>query len=143
MDEKRIVEVLKEVPIFTGLDKHHLGLIAKIITVRQFEPGDVIVKQGDSGIGFYIIESGKAEVFREKEAEKVKLNELQENEFFGEMALFEETPRSATVVAAELTTCFVITRWHFRGAIEANPKIAVQMLEIIAKRFSKMARSGQ
>ncbi|NWJ45153.1 MAG: cyclic nucleotide-binding domain-containing protein [Chloroflexi bacterium] len=139
MDEKHIIEVLKQVSLFSGMDKHHLGLISKIITVRQFEAGDTIVKQGDDGIGFYIVASGLVEIQKVIDGTPKKVAEIGEGEFFGELALFEETPRSATVIAAEPSTCYVITRWHFNGAIESNPTIAVHMLPVIAKRYTKAA----
>lgn len=139
MDEKRIVEVLNSIPLFTGLDKSNLELIARIIVTRQFEKGATIVEQGDNGIGFYIIESGKVEVFKERAGEKVKLNDLGPGAFFGEMALFEETTRTASVVAAEPTTCYIITRWHFTSAIADNPSIAVQLLPIVVRRVSNLS----
>jgi CRP-like cAMP-binding protein len=139
MDEKRILKVLSAVPLFTGLDQNYLELIARIIVTRQFEKGATIVEQGDNGIGFYIIESGKVEVFKERAGEKVHLTDLGEGAFFGEMALFEETPRTASVVALEPTTCYIITRWHFTSAIADNPSIAVQLLPIVVRRVSQMS----
>ncbi len=137
MENKRILEVLKKVPLFTGLDKHNLEVLSKVITERHFEAGDTIVHQGESGIGFYVVESGKVEIIQEKGGEKKKLNELGEGEFFGEMALFDETPRTATVVALEPTNCYVITRWNFMGTLESSPTLAIQMLQVVMKRISK------
>ncbi len=138
METKRVIEILKNVPLFAKLDKQNLEVLSRIIVERKFDKGSVIVSQGESGIGFYIIESGKVEVYREKDGEKFKLNEISGGEFFGEMALFDELPRTATVVALEPTNCYIITNWHFRGVIDSNPSVAAQMLEVIAKRFSQL-----
>jgi CRP/FNR family transcriptional regulator len=139
MDSKQMIEVLKQIPLFVELNKHNLELLSRIIVVRNYAKGDIIVNQGDNGIGFYIIATGHVEVYRQKEETRLKLSELQGGDFFGEMALFEDSPRTATVIATEPTTCYVITSWHFKGAIESNPGIAAQMLTVLAKRYSKAA----
>lgn len=139
MDNKQTVEVLKQVPLFVELNKQNLDLISRIIVVRNYAKGDIIVNQGDNGIGFYIIASGQVEVYRQKDDTRLKLSELKGGDFFGEMALFEDSPRTATVIATEPTTCYVITSWHFKGAIDSNPTIAAQMLMVLARRYSKAA----
>ena len=137
MDNKQVVETLKKVPLFEGLNKKNLEIIARVATPRHFNQGEVIVRQGENGMGFFMIETGKVEVYRETSSEKVKLSELGEGDFFGEMALFDESPRSATVVANAPTTCYVITSWSFKDALENAQTIAVQMLPIIVKRLQK------
>ena len=136
-EHEHIVEVLKKVPLFQGLTRRNLDVVANIVTTRHYEQGAVILKQGENGIGFFIIESGQVEVRRETGSETVKLAELGAGEFFGEMGLFEDTPRSATVVATTLTSCYVVTSWHFKGILEDSPTIAVQMLPIIVKRLQQ------
>ncbi len=139
MDNKRTLEVLKKVTLFAGLDKRNLEVLSRIVVARHYDKGETIVRQGENGIAFYVIEAGKVEVFRERDNQKIKLNQLGESDFFGEMALFEEAPRSASVVTLEPTDCYILTHWNFKSAIEDNPTIAVQMLPIIIKRFSKAA----
>lgn len=137
MDNQRVIETLKKVPLFENLNKKNLDLISRVTTLRHFDKDEVILKQGENGIGFFMIESGKVEVFRQTNDQKVKLAELGTGDFFGEMALFEDTPRSATVVTTEPTDCYVLTAWNFKGTMENAPTIAVQMLPVIIRRLQK------
>lgn len=137
MDTKEVIDALKKVPLFQNLDKKNLELVSKLVTPRHFNAGDVILQQGEDGIGFYLISAGKVEVSRGSGDDKISLAQLGQSDFFGEMALFEEAPRTATVTALEPTDCYVIVRWHFMGTLDTSPTIAVQMLPVIIKRLRK------
>src|SRR3990172_2066913 len=99
-------EILKNVPIFSGLDKGHLKRLAKLMVERvaklmgerRLGAGDVIMKEGDQAAGFFVITSGKVEVVRGAGGDRPEvLNTLGPGEFFCEMSLFEGVPRSAPV----------------------------------------------
>lgn len=125
------VRYLKQVPLFAGLSDGHLQRIANSVHERSFEPGTPIVSEGEPGQGFYLIVSGRARVQR---GERV-LRTLNAGDYFGELALLRDRPRSATVVAADRTTCLALTRWDFKGLLDANPTIAVPLLETVAARL--------
>jgi len=125
-------ETLKKVPIFSGLEGKHLKRLANIMVERTFKPGDVIVSEGDQGAGVFLISSGKVEVVR---GEGQVLNTLGAGDFFGEMALFEGFPRSATVRAAEDTACLAMTRWDFRAELNQNAEVALAVLETVVRRL--------
>lgn len=122
---------LKRVPLFAGLSDTHLQRIANSVHERTFEPGTSIVSEGEPGQGFYLIVSGRARVQR---GDRI-IRTLEPGDYFGELALLRNQPRSATVVAADRTTCLALTRWDFKGLLEATPTIAVHLLETISARL--------
>lgn len=130
-DATRYVEHLRGVPIFAALPARELESIARSVRERTYEPGAVIVKEGDPGLGFFLITHGRVEVWHQDH----RIRTLGPGEFFGEMALMEERPRSATVTAAERTTCLQLVRWDFRALLKENPDLAVRMLEVVVQRL--------
>lgn len=128
-------ETLKKVPIFTGLEGKHLKKLANIMVERSFKPGEVIVKEGDQGAGVFLISSGKVEVVR---GDNQVLNTLGPGDFFGEMALFEGFPRSATVRAMEDTECLAMTRWDFRAELTQHADVAFAVLETVVRRLREL-----
>ncbi len=125
------VSHLKNVPIFRDLPAASLESIARSMRERTYEPGAVIVKQGDPGVGFFLITEGRVEVSHGDHT----IRDLGPGEFFGEMALMEERPRSATVTARERTACLQLVRWDFRALLKENPDLAVKMLEVVVQRL--------
>jgi CRP-like cAMP-binding protein len=125
-------EHLKTVPLFAGISNAQLQRIANGVKERRFEAGASIVSAGEPGHGFYLLTRGQAEVIRDGRT----LRTLGPGDYFGELALIRETPRTATVLAKDpATTCLVLTRWDFKGILDANPAIAVRILETVAGRI--------
>lgn len=122
---------LRTVPLFAGLTAEELGLIARSVKERVYEPGTVIVRQGDPGMGFYLIADGRVEVTHDGH----RIRELGPGEFFGEMALMEERARTATVTARERTRCLQLVRWDFRALLKEHPDLAVRLLEVVVRRL--------
>lgn len=129
------LEFLRKVRLFSELDDSALKAIANAAVEQRWEAGQEIVREGESGVGAFIIRSGKVEIVREHGGKQEKVRELSQGHFFGEMALLDEFPRSATVRAIEPTTCLQITRWHFRGILESHPEIALKLLPMLTKRI--------
>jgi CRP-like cAMP-binding protein len=100
------------------------------------------MREGDSGVGAFVIRSGRVEVLQKRGGETVKLAELGPGDFFGEMALLDEFPRSATVRALEPTTVLGLTRWHFRGILESHPQVALGILPVLVKRIRTAERQA-
>ena len=128
------VPFLRRVRLFSELDDHTLREIANAAVEQGWERGQEIVRQGDTGVGAFIIRSGKVEVVQDHAGAAEKIAELGAGDVFGEMALLDEFPRSAMVRAVEPTTCLQITRWHFRGILESHPQIALKLLPVLTKR---------
>ncbi len=129
------VEFLRRVGLFQELDDHTLREIGNAAVEQRWEAGQEVVRQGDTGVGMFIVRSGKVEIVQEHAGQSEKVRDLGPGDVFGEMALLDEFPRSATVRAVEPTTCLGITRWHFRGILESHPQIALKLLPILTKRL--------
>jgi CRP-like cAMP-binding protein len=124
-------ELLAAVPLFKDLPKKTLDRLDKIALTRSFSPGEPIVKEGDEGVGFFLITEGDVEVTRGGSS----LNTLHKGDFFGEMALLDNQRRSATVTAKGPTTCLAMSRWDFVAELRTNPDLAVEMLEVMSRRL--------
>jgi CRP-like cAMP-binding protein len=129
-------EVLVRVPLFKSLSGRQWLSLVKLAHTCCFEAGEEIVTQGEMGVGLYVIISGRAEVVRKQPDGAVALvNVLGPTDFFGEMALLSEGPRTASVVAAEETECLVLTRWEFRALARQDGEMSFVIMEELARRF--------
>mgnify|MGYP004702215051 CR=1 FL=1 len=127
---------LAKVSLFANLEPKYIKGIAQICTERTFNRGDVLMRQGDDGIGLYIILSGKVKV--EKADQTGKQVELASNgpgDIMGEFSVLDGAKRTATVTATESTNCLVLASWEFNSFMKAHPEVALDILPIILKRF--------
>ena len=128
-------EFLKRVSWFQDLDNKSLDAISNAAVEQSYQPGQLIMRQGDTGVGAFIIRSGKVEVVQERDGKESKLATLGPGDVVGEMALLDEFPRSASVRAVEPTTALGIQRWHFKGILESHPQLALALLPILTRRI--------
>ena len=127
---------LRKVGIFENLNPKHIQGLAGIATERVFKPGEYLMKQGEGGIGLFIILSGKVRI--EKTDSSGKSVEIAENgpgDIMGEMTVFDGAPRSASVIAIEETHCLVLASWEFNAFLKAHPEAALELLPVLVKRF--------
>jgi CRP/FNR family transcriptional regulator, cyclic AMP receptor protein len=132
-DRSAVVKMLSRVPLFASLGGKQIRTIASSFSrERSYKSGDVIEREGDSGIAFYLITEGGVEI---RGGSKV-LSKLSRGQFFGEMALIDRQPRSASVVAAAGgTKCLIMPSWSFRAALENDPKLAIGILRELSSRL--------
>ena len=128
-------EFLKRISWFEDLDERSLEAIERAAVEQSYKPGQEIVRQGDTGVGAFIIRSGKVDIVQDKGGKEIKLATLGPGDVFGEMALLDEFPRSASARAVEPTTALGIQRWHFRGILESHPQIALALLPMLTRRI--------
>ena len=127
-----IVGHLRQIPVFSGLSEAHLAEIARVAGRRTFAAGEPIVRRGSQAhAAFFLILSGRVEVRRDERV----LSELGTGQYFGEMSLFDNQPRSVDVVPMADTECVVIARWNLERLIKENPDIAMQMLADLSRRL--------
>jgi CRP/FNR family transcriptional regulator, cyclic AMP receptor protein len=126
--------LLARVPLFAGLSRSQLGRVASLADQRIYREGDVIVKSGEPGKAFYVIITGRAKVMKGRKAEA----QLGRGSFFGELALLDGEARSRTVVAATILEAIRIERPAFRRLLYKEPKLAVALLEGMARRTRKI-----
>lgn len=124
-------QFLKEVSLFRTLDRRQLERLANSITERTYTAGESIVKENDAANALYLIVEGQVRVHKGG----TDLNTLGAGDYFGEMALLDEFPRSASVTADEQTRCLLLPRWDFIATLRSEPEIALAMLPILSERI--------
>ena len=129
--------LLGQAPIFSSLTDRQLRSLAKSAKVVAFPAGARIVKQGEPGIGLYLVLTGRTEV---RQGERT-LAQLGPGQFFGEMTLLDEQPRSADVVAVQPSECAVLSRWEFWGFAKGEPDVVQAVLREMARRLRETNRA--
>ncbi len=122
-------ELIQRVPLFSDLDKKDLEQLAGSMKERIFDEGDTITREGQSGVGFFIIEDGEASVSVGGEERRT----LKAGDSFGEIALIDDSARTSTITANSRLKTYGITSWEFRPLIESNAGLAWKMLHVLAK----------
>ena len=129
-------EYLKNVGLFSGLEKKILRSLSEYCVLLPFKKGETLVKQGEPGLGLYIIVSGKVKIVKKTaNGYEWELALHGPGEFFGEMTVLDNAPRSASVIALEDTECLHLTAWEFMSRMKAHPEIALGILPVVVKRF--------
>jgi len=125
------VDLLQRVPIFSDLDRKELERIASSMKQRTFQAGDTVTTEGQSGIGFFMIEDGEAKVTVGGEERR----RLGPGDYFGEVALLNESARTATITAETDLRCYGLTSWEFRPLVETHGSIAWKLLQAMSKTY--------
>jgi CRP/FNR family transcriptional regulator, cyclic AMP receptor protein len=129
---------LASVPLTAGLESRVRRRLAQIGKRRTYAPGEAIVREGSTGTAIYIVLSGRARVERGGEV----LGSLRAGDFFGELALIEEHPRSASVVADDETECLLFPAWEFSALLDEHPEIAVPIMRALIGRLHRREQHG-
>jgi CRP/FNR family transcriptional regulator, cyclic AMP receptor protein len=124
-------ELLAAVPLFSSCTKRELGKIASVADRVTAEPGEELTREGTSGREFFVIEDGTASVLQGGR----RIATLGPGEFFGEMALLDQGPRTATVRAATPMSMYVIGAREFTTLIEDVPHVTRKLLQGLARRL--------
>lgn len=138
--EGDILPALRTIPIFEGLGFNDLKKIELIVHKRTFMPNEIIFYERQPGAGMYIIKKGLIKLTKTGNEERVKISELKDGEFFGEMSLLDEYPRSAEATAVEKTEALGIFRPDLFDLIESNPKLGYKILLRLSKRLASRLR---
>ncbi len=129
------VELLRKVPLFSGIDPAKLKLLAFTSERLNFDKGQSLMRQGEMGDAAFLILSGEADVLADAGDGPVKVASAGVNGFVGEMAILRDQPRTATVTAATDVSTLKITKESFFQLIEDSPKIAVELMRVLAQRL--------
>ena len=122
----KLVDELRQVPLFSGLSQRQLKQLARNFKEREFRPGTSMVRQGEmSGVGFFVITGGEASV----SVDGMEVAKLGPGDHFGELALISEQVRSATVTAEGPLQCLVMAFWDFRRFAKENPDVTWKLLQ--------------
>ncbi len=125
------IDVLRRVPLFSGLGDRDLERLADRFQERSFREGAAVVEEGATGTSFFVIADGNATVSIGGELKA----SLGPGDYFGEMAIFDEGIRSASVTAATDLRSYFLTPWDFRPIVEQHPELAWKLLQNLARRL--------
>lgn len=131
-------EVLQRVPLFTDLNEAELARFAEVTREREYPKNSVILFEDDPGDALYIVSTGQVKVVLiGEDGREVILSVLGDGDFFGEMAIIDDEPRSAHVIAMKDSHLLVLRREAFQAQLEQNPKIALKLLRVLVQRLRR------
>lgn len=140
--DRKNVQLLRQLDVFRDLSFNEALELEELLHERVFEKGEIIFEKGDLGHGIFVVISGKVRVDLPAEMFKDAVPEFGPGEMFGELTLFEEVPRFATVVALERTVMVALFRADFSTLLTKNTKIGtkvlVRMCTTICQRFRRL-----
>jgi len=138
-DDKRVLAALASVPLFADLDQPSLVALAAFTFRKQFAAGELIMEEGHTGNGLYVLLSGSVEVVQGiPESKPRRLRLLGPGEPFGEIALLGDWKRSASVRAIDDVECIGMDRWAFLAHLKKEPALAIRMLQMVAGRLARV-----
>ena len=138
MGTKDVVEQLSKVPLFSGCSRKDLQTIARIVRDIDHPAGTVIAREGDPGVGLFVITEGMTDVTIGGR----RRARLGPGDFFGEISLLDGGPRTATVTSTSDVKLLGLTEWTFRGLMMEHPSIAVKTLQAMAGRLRNATKAA-
>lgn len=138
MGTKEVVSQLEKVPLFSDCSQRELQTISKAVKDVDHPAGTVIAREGEPGVGLFVISGGTAEVTIGGK----KKATLGRGDFFGEIALLDGGPRTATVTAITDVKLLGLTEWVFRGLMQEHPTIALKTLQQMAGRLRTATKAA-
>ncbi|MFH1074194.1 MAG: cyclic nucleotide-binding domain-containing protein [Candidatus Firestonebacteria bacterium] len=145
VEKSEIVKILEKVPIFSDLNLVELNKIEIITHEREYMDGEQVFHEKEPGAGMYIIRSGNIRLLKKTDAREIELTTMKPGDFFGEIALLDESPRSATAIAAGKTRILGFYRPDFLELLKRDPrlgsKVLLQLSQMIAKRLRTTTES--
>lgn len=131
--------VLQQTPVFADLPASDLADLAERMSQRTFGRGMIIFHKGSVGQSLYLIGSGRVRIFLLSETgREISLEVLSSGDYFGELALLDDLPRSAGALAMERTVTYTLQRDDFWRLLDAHPRLALPMLTLMGKRLRQM-----
>ena len=128
---------LRSAPLFTALDERQRSRIGDLMTMRRFDTGTTILRQGSSAVALYLLLDGTVQVSREPEegGPAVNLATLKPGDIFGEMAVLDDDTRSSSVTALEPVRCALLSRWELIQELRRHPELAIELIRVLARRI--------
>jgi CRP/FNR family transcriptional regulator len=128
-----------QIPILAVLRPKDRERILKFAKHRTYAAGDTVVREGDPALNLFLVAEGHARVEREGVG---PVGRLQPGDFFGELGLIEQHGRTATVIAEDELTCYLLPAWEFRSLLKEHPEMAVPMLHAVIARLHGREHHG-
>lgn len=127
--------MIEKMEFFSGFDGKLLDKVSRTGYVRRYRQGEAIVRAGEVGLGMYGILAGKVKVEREVDGVPRQVAELGAQQFFAEIAIIDDKPRSATVIATEETECLLLPRDSFLSLAIKHPELTLRLAKVLAQRL--------
>ncbi len=130
-------DTLARIDLFAGLDERDLQLLASVYRQREYSAGSTLFRQGDTGVGLYVITSGTVHITQAIDPDKAEmdLGTAGSGSVLGEMSLLDDLPRSATVTAVTDVTALLLPVWEFRTTLRDHPDMALSLLSTLSRRL--------
>lgn len=136
-EKRSVFEVLKKIPLFQDLNQREFAKIDDILHHRRFAADEAIVREGEKGVGMYIILTGQVQIVHAGEdGSALKLATLGPGDFFGEQALLDESPRTASAIAVEPCQAIGFFRPDLMELIEQNPRLGLKVVMRLSQMIS-------
>jgi CRP/FNR family transcriptional regulator, cyclic AMP receptor protein len=133
---------LSTIALFSGLDETEIAAVSALAVTRSFAKNTLIICEGDTSDSLYVVLRGKVKVFlSDEEGKEVTLNTQLEGEYFGELAILDEAPRSASVVTMEETKLAVLSKSAFEQCMVQHPSIALTVMRGMARRLRDLTEN--
>jgi len=127
---------IEKVPFFSGLDTESLAELSAAARRRTFRAGEIVFHRDDPGQVLYVIRAGKVKIYiTSQDGQEVSLAVFGPGDYFGELALLDGQPRSASAVAIEAVEAFALQRTDFLNAVMRHPRIAIQVMNVLSQRL--------
>lgn len=137
-------EVLRRVWLFSGLQPGEIAQLGRVALARRYAPRETVVNQGDDSGDLFAVLSGRLKVtWNDAEGGEVLLSILETGDVFGEIALLDDHPRSASVTAMDACELLVVERRGFRGLLGSMPNLAQNLLQMMARRVRNLSERTQ
>jgi CRP-like cAMP-binding protein len=138
---ERMITFLLGTPMFEKLDPAEIKQLVHIIEVKEFAAGDILFKEGDPGDAWYALYRGKVDVIKNVGTNQKEIYPLGEGACFGEIAILDGQPRSATIQAIEDSVALRISRQAFEELLDQEHTVAFKLLRLLAITLAQRARS--
>jgi uncharacterized membrane protein len=130
------LDLLRQISIFEGLVEHDLEVLASHLAERRLRSGETVFTQGSPGSAMFIVSEGHVNIFLPGEASRrISLKDVGKGEYFGELALFDQKPRSASAITTSETVLFELNQETLKGYLATRPGAAVAILRTMAERL--------
>lgn len=128
---------LRTAPLFASLDERQRSRIGDLMTIRRFDDGTTILRQGTSAVALYLLLDGQVDVSREPEegGRAVTLARLNPGDVFGEMAVLDDDTRSSSVIAVGPARCALLSRWELLQELRRHPELSIELIRVLARRI--------
>lgn len=136
------MNALSRAQIFAGLPRRLLARLSTQLLEKAYTPGDLVFRQGDPGRGLFVVLEGEVEVVRETPEGEERLATFGAGQGFGELALIDDLPRSATARVLAPTTLLILYRTHFEALVDGDRRVALALMQNLLRMLASYVRSS-